>query len=75
MDETSKKLLVINTHVSLFRYKRMSFGIKTAPTIFQQAMDIMISKLKGVTCFMDDIFIFGETKQEHDESLINLMKQ
>lgn len=41
MDESSKNLLVINTHVGLFRYERMSFGIKTAPTIFQEVMDTM----------------------------------
>lgn len=57
MDDESKELLVINTHIGLFKYNRMSFGIKTAPTIFQEAMDKMIEPLNGVVCFMDDIFV------------------
>lgn len=75
MDDESKDLLIINTHIGLFRYNRLSFGIKTAPTIFQQVMDQLIAPLKGVICYMDDIFIFGKTKKYHDEGLFSLMNR
>ena len=35
VDEDSKELLTINTHKGLFRYNRLPFGVKTAPSIFQ----------------------------------------
>lgn len=69
VDEDSKQLLVINTHVGLFQDNRLSFGIKTSPTIFQEVMDQMISGLKGVIAYMDDLFIFGPDKQSHDRAL------
>lgn len=75
VDEESSKLLVINTHIGLFKYNRMSFGIKTAPTLFQEIMDKMIAGLDGVICYMDDIFICGKTKIEHDKRLIRLMNR
>lgn len=75
MDDASKKLLIINTHIGLFQYERLSFGIKTAPTIFQELMDMLISPLENVICYLDDIFIFGRTKKIHDKALIALMNR
>lgn len=75
MDDESKNLLVINTHVGLFKYNRLTFGIKTAPTIFQEVMDQLIAPLKNIICYMDDIFVFGKIKREHDDALFSLMKR
>ena len=33
-EETSKQYLTINTHKGLFQYNRLTFGIKTAPSIW-----------------------------------------
>lgn len=73
VDDQSKELLIINTHIGLFKYNRLSFGIKTAPTIFQQVMDQLSKSLKGVVTYMDDIFVHGHTKEAHDKALIRLM--
>lgn len=73
VDDQSKELLIINTHIGLFKYNRLTFGIKTAPTIFQQVMDQLTSTMKGVVTYMDDIFIYGNTKETHDKALIKLM--
>jgi len=35
LDEKSQVCTVINTHKGLFKYKRLPFGISTAPSIFQ----------------------------------------
>ena len=34
VEENSSKLLWINTHRGLFKFKRLPFGIKVAPAIF-----------------------------------------
>lgn len=73
IDDESKELSIINTHIGLFKYNRMSFGIKTAPTIFQQVMDQLTTPLKGVVSYMDDIFVHGNSKEEHDRALLKLM--
>ncbi|KAF7232934.1 hypothetical protein EG68_03677 [Paragonimus skrjabini miyazakii] len=59
VEEESRKLLTVNTHRRLFQYARLPFGIKTAPAIFQQIMDIMLSDLPGCVVYLDDIIIMG----------------
>jgi hypothetical protein len=38
IDEDSKKLLAINTHKGFYEYNRLTFGIASAPSIWQRAM-------------------------------------
>lgn len=38
----------------LFKFKRLPFGITTAPTIFQQAMDRTLSGLIRVHAYIDE---------------------
>ncbi|KIH44127.1 hypothetical protein ANCDUO_25858, partial [Ancylostoma duodenale] len=53
-------------------YNRLPFGIKTAPGIFQQVMNKMVSGLRGVATYLDDILVCGRTEQEHTENLLAL---
>ena len=41
VSESTKKLLVINTHKGLYAFNRLPFGVKPASTLFQCAMDNM----------------------------------
>ncbi|EGT40298.1 hypothetical protein CAEBREN_32509, partial [Caenorhabditis brenneri] len=72
LDDESQKLAVINTHLGLFRYKRMAFGLKTAPAIFQKIMDKMISGIPGVAAYLDDLIVATDTVEEHREILFKL---
>ncbi|PIO56079.1 hypothetical protein TELCIR_22528 [Teladorsagia circumcincta] len=74
LSEESKRQVVINTHRGVFQYNRLPFGIKTAPGIFQQVMNKMVSGLKGVTTSLDDILVSGITKEEHNENLLTVWK-
>ena len=38
-------------------------------------MHTLLEGLKGVPCVMDDILIFGKTKQEHDVRLQAVLKR
>ncbi|CAJ0602666.1 unnamed protein product [Cylicocyclus nassatus] len=70
LSEEAKKLVVINTHKGLYQYNRLPFGIKTAPGIFQQIMNKMVSGLRGVATYLDDILVCGRTEEEHMENLL-----
>jgi len=69
INDASKELLTINTHVGLFRYNRMVFGVKTFPAIFQQIMDQMLEGIPGAAAYIDDIFVSGKDESEHTKNL------
>ena len=39
LEQQSKQLVTINTHMGLYCYSRLSFGISAAPSIFQRTME------------------------------------
>lgn len=65
LDETSKEYLTINTHLGLFRYNKLPFGVSSAPAIFQSIMDQILQGLEGVVCRGDDILIKAGSDKEH----------
>jgi len=45
-----------------YQFRRMPFGLKTAPAVFQQFMDTRLADLDGFCVwYIDDILVFGET--------------
>ncbi|CAH8531426.1 unnamed protein product [Schistosoma bovis] len=65
--EDSRELLTINTHRGLFQYNRLPFGVKTAPSIFQQLMDTILSGTPGVATYLDDILIVTTSLEQFRE--------
>lgn len=61
LNEESRKLTTINTIHGLYSYKRLPFGVKTAPSIFQEVMEKILCGLNGVVSYFDDILIGGST--------------
>ena len=59
LDEDSQKYLTINTHKGLYRYKRLPFGVSSAPAIFQRIMDQLLQGVKFTVCHLDEILISG----------------
>ncbi|CAI8024099.1 Uncharacterized protein K02A2.6 [Geodia barretti] len=39
LDKHSRRFVTINTHKGLFEYKRLPFGVASAPSIFQRVME------------------------------------
>jgi hypothetical protein len=70
----SREITTFITHRGLFRYMRLLFGINAAPEIFQKVFERILSKCSGTFNYLDDIIIFGETKQIHDQNLQKVLK-
>ena len=66
LDENSTKYLTINTHMGLYLYNRLPFGVASAPAIFQKLMDTVLQDIPHVICYLDDILV---TDQEHLQNL------
>ena len=73
------KFLVLNTPRGFQQPTRMPFGVKTAPKIFQSAIDRLIQGMDGkgpipnCVCVMDDICVTGATPEEHFANLTELL--
>ena len=48
LEEDSQKYVVINTTKGLFKYKRLPYGISSAPAIFQRVMEHLLQGIRGV---------------------------
>ena len=72
LDDESALKTVLNTPYGRFYFKRLPFGIKSAPEVFQKAMDQMFS---GCPCeiIVDDILVWEETEEEHDHKLSQVL--
>ena len=74
LNEESSKLCTFTTPFGRYRFLRLPFGIKCAPEIFHREMN-NIFKMDGVEIYIDDIMIWGKTKEEHDERVQEVMKR
>ena len=46
-----------------------SFGVASAPAVFQRAMDAILQGIPGVICYIDDIVVTGESEEDHMRNL------
>ncbi|XP_055615012.1 uncharacterized protein K02A2.6-like [Toxorhynchites rutilus septentrionalis] len=75
IDEESRKFVTINTHKGLYRFNRLSPGIKCAPGAFQQIMDAMLSGIPCTSPYLDDILVGGRTAEEHKRNLYRVLQR
>ena len=54
------------THIGLFEFVVMPFGLTTAPPTFQRAMDELFGdyRHKGILVYLDDLLCHAETEEE-----------
>ena len=73
--ENSHYITTFTTHVGLYRYKRLMFGINAAAEIFQNAIWELIKDLPGCRNISDDILVYGQDTQEHHENLARILQR
>lgn len=71
----SRDLTAFIAHEGLFRFKRVCFGLASAPAAFQQLMTGILQGCKGVLCYIDDIIVFGKTEEEHMRNLEEVLQR
>ena len=75
LSEESSKLCTFATLFGRWRFKRMPFGISSAPEVFQRTMDGYFRDLEGVVCYEDDICIFSSTTEEYMKRLESVLQR
>ncbi len=69
LDIDCAKLTTFITPFGRYFFRRLPFGITSAPGIFQREMSAILKDLEGVAVFMDDILVYGNTPEEHEHRL------
>lgn len=67
-DETST-ICTFATPFGRYLFLRLPFGVASAPEVFQKALSEIFETLPGVRVYVDDVIMWGATRQEHDERL------
>lgn len=75
LDHESTKLCAFNTPFGRYMFKRLPFGLSSSQDIFQKIMSEMFEDIPGVEVVVDDLLIWGENREEHDERLIQVLQR
>ena len=81
LDEASSFLMTFQTPFGRYHWKRMPFGISSAPEVFQRKMHELIEGLNGIEVVADDFIAVGygdtyeEASQNHDRCLLAFLRR
>ena len=75
LDEGSRDMTAFATHEVLFWYKRLSFGVSSAPETNQQIIRQVVSDIEGVLNIADDLIVHGKSIEGHDQSLHKVLQR
>ena len=71
LDPASRKYTTFKTHMGTYQWKRVPFGLKGAPSFYQQQIANALEGLLYKCCevYIDDIIIYGTTEEEFLDNL------
>ena len=69
LDEESSLLTCFNTPFGQYLFKRLPFGIKSAPEIYQRVMEELFDDIELCEVIADDLMVWGRDNEEHDQRL------
>jgi hypothetical protein len=77
LDEESRQKASFTTMFGQYRYKRLPFGLATAPGAFQKIMNEILADINWIACmvYIDDIIIFTEDFASHVKVLDKVLKR
>ena len=71
LDPDDVEKTAFRTHRGLFQFKRMPFGLRNGPSIFQRVMQGILSQYLWLFClvYIDDIVVYSKSYEDHIEHL------
>lgn len=70
-----RQFTTINTHLGLFRYNRLVFGLSSSPAIFAKAMQSCLGGLKNMAFYLDDIIVIGEDEKDLENNVCIVLER
>lgn len=74
LEKESMKYTCFLTPFGKFCFRRLPFGLKVSPEVFQRTIEKIFGDLK-VGIYFDDLIIGGATVEEHDSVLFEVLKR
>ena len=74
LEEQSRNITTFMFRKGLYRYKRLMFGISSAPELYQHTIQQVLAGCEGAYNIHDDIIIHGRSVEEHDARLRKTME-
>ena len=68
-------LTTFNTPFGRYRFLRVPFGVHSVQDVFQKMVDKTYGDLQGVAAIIDDLLVYGKTKEEHYNNLRAFLQQ
>nr|KAG5690638.1 hypothetical protein BaRGS_022137 [Batillaria attramentaria] len=75
LDDETTKLTTFITPDGRYFYKRLPFGISSAPEIFQRTVEDILKDTEHVLYYFDDILIFSEDNNSHEKHLDDVLQK
>ena len=75
LDEESTDLVTFDTPFGRYKFLRMPYGILSASEVFQRCFQEIFGDLEGVKIYIDNVLLWGKTKEEHDERLRKVLEK
>ena len=71
MDDQDKCKTAFTTHMGLYQFWVMPFGLCSAPATFERVMELFLRGLRWERClvYLDDVIVFGKTFEQALENL------
>ena len=73
LSKESRHITTFVTHRGLYRYKRLMFGVTSAPEKYQQIIRDVLRGCAGVANIADDLIVHGCGMEEHDKRLFAVL--
>ena len=76
MHEDDIEKTAFRTHRGLFQFKRMPFGLRNGPSIFQWVMQGILAPYLWIFClvYIDDIVIYSKNYEDHIDHLDKVLE-
>lgn len=76
MDEDSRDCTAFTAGNFKYRWIKMPMGLAAAPFTWMRTVNTIFANLigRGVFIYLDDVIVYGHTKEKHDETLREVLK-